>query len=136
MAKCERYYTLDHDGLSQPWFGRVWCNPPYSRIKPWIDRANQGDADRVVMLVPASTDTTWWRAANAEHVFIPGRLRFGSCDRAPFGSALLVWSRDRVPRYCHRCDVCNGLMFSYRSDRRTCSASCRQRLSRLGTPCV
>lgn len=25
-----RYYTIDQDGLSLPWYGRVWLNPPYS----------------------------------------------------------------------------------------------------------
>ena len=30
-AKCERYYTPEMDGLSQPWDGVVWCNPPYGR---------------------------------------------------------------------------------------------------------
>lgn len=27
-AKCEKFYTPDDDGLSQPWDGVVWCNPP------------------------------------------------------------------------------------------------------------
>ena len=25
-----RYYTIDQDGLSLPWYGRVWLNPPYN----------------------------------------------------------------------------------------------------------
>jgi hypothetical protein len=29
-----RYYTPDDDGLSQPWDGLVWCNPPYSHFRP------------------------------------------------------------------------------------------------------
>lgn len=30
-AKCAAYYTPEMDGLSQPWYGRCWCNPPYGR---------------------------------------------------------------------------------------------------------
>ena len=26
-AKCERYFTKEQDGLSQPWGGTVFCNP-------------------------------------------------------------------------------------------------------------
>jgi len=32
---CKRYYTAEDDGLSQPWDGLVWCNPPYSGYAPW-----------------------------------------------------------------------------------------------------
>lgn len=24
----ENHYTIEDDGLSKPWTGRVWCNPP------------------------------------------------------------------------------------------------------------
>lgn len=33
-----RYYTEDDDGLTQPWHGMVWCNPPYSGSEPWAQR--------------------------------------------------------------------------------------------------
>jgi len=25
------YFTIDLDGLKQPWFGKVWLNPPYAQ---------------------------------------------------------------------------------------------------------
>ncbi len=34
----KKYYTILDDGLSQPWTGRVWMNPPYSRPTPWVER--------------------------------------------------------------------------------------------------
>lgn len=71
-AKCERYYTPEQDGLSQPWRGTVWCNPPYGRqIGRWVEKAAESTAAgaTVVMLLPARTDTRWF------HRWIYGRGR-------------------------------------------------------------
>lgn len=39
-AKCEKFYSPEEDGLSQPWEGNVWCNPPYGRgIGDWVAKA-------------------------------------------------------------------------------------------------
>ena len=99
--KCEHYYTKEIDGLSRPWVGTVWCNPPYGRkIGEWVRRAyilsHIGSAT-VVMLLPARTDTRWfheyiYNKSNTEIRFIKGRLKFGGCkNSAPFPSMVVIF---------------------------------------------
>lgn len=112
-AKLPRFYTPGDNGLKKPWAGeRVWCNPPYSDIEPWVIKAwhewNLG-VDLVVMLLPANrTEQGWWhrrverardRSGPLRVEFLPGRLRFirpgaqfvGPNERPPFGCCLLIW---------------------------------------------
>jgi site-specific DNA-methyltransferase (adenine-specific) len=99
-AKCQNYYTPEVDGLSQPWNGNVWCNPPYGReIGSWVKRAfisaATGYANVVVMLLPARTDTQWFHKyiyGKAEIRFVQGRLKFGGHkNAAPFPSMVVVF---------------------------------------------
>lgn len=115
-AKCERYFTPDDDGLEQAWEGRVWCNPPYSNIRPWVEKAwrsfESGEVETIVMLVPANrTEQAWWqdtvepfrdrRDSPLRVEFLRGRQRFiahdatnvGKNERPPFGCCLLIWNR-------------------------------------------
>lgn len=61
-----RYYTQTDDGLLQPWAGRVWMNPPYSKPSPWVDRFIE-HANGVALLPFAKS--AWfdrlWNAADA-----------------------------------------------------------------------
>ena len=97
-AKCARYYTPEQDGLSQPWTGVVWCNPPYGHnIGQWVRRGLFACAagNTVVMLLPARTDTRWFHdyiLGRAEIRFVRGRLKFGgSKNSAPFPSMVVVF---------------------------------------------
>ena len=84
-ALCERYYTQETDGLSQPWVtvGAVWCNPPYGRdIIKWVRKAyyESRGGQTIVMLIPARVDTQWFHEYvyhKAELIFLRGRLRYG-----------------------------------------------------------
>lgn len=90
------YYTVDHDGLAQSWQARtVYMNPPYGRgVEAWTsklaDEYERGRIDEAVALLPARTDTKWWKSlAKYPVCFITGRLQFNDCGQsAPFPSAL------------------------------------------------
>lgn len=95
-AKCSMFYTREEDGLAQPWYGVVWCNPPYGReIGRWMRKARESAiaGATVVCLVPARTDTAWWHddAAKGEVRFLRGRLKFDGNKDAPFPSAIVVF---------------------------------------------
>ncbi len=67
--------------------GAVWCNPPYSNIQPWCEKANRETENGVtsVLLVPASTSTMWFYYClkNAAEIrFITGAEKQGG--RIPF----------------------------------------------------
>lgn len=95
--KCDKYFTIEDDGLSKSWDGyTVFMNPPYGReIGRWMDKASTARAT-VVCLVPSRTDTRWWHDnvidKGAEVRFVRGRLKFGgSKNSAPFPSAVVVY---------------------------------------------
>jgi phage N-6-adenine-methyltransferase len=114
-AKLPRFYTAEQDGLAQSWAGeRVWCNPPYSSIQPWVVKAHEeanrpsNPAELIVMLLPANrTEQGWWqdhveparRSGALDVEFLRGRMRFIAPDaleikpneRPPFGVCLVIW---------------------------------------------
>lgn len=108
-TKLPRYYSIEQDGLSMSWSGeRVWCNPPYSNIRPWVEKALMSDAEIVVLLLPANrTEQGWWQdliepfrdqGGRVRVEFIRKRQRFIRADRSevhpnerpPFGVCLVI----------------------------------------------
>lgn len=85
------HYTVADDGLSLPWIGRVWCNPPFGReAVKWLRRLREHGNG--IALIPARTETAMfygevWGHAHAV-CFIKGRPHFHYVDgrRAPFNS--------------------------------------------------
>lgn len=74
----KRFYSRADDGLTRPWAGRVWLNPPYGAgIEGWMRKlAAHGDG---IAFVHARTSTVWWREALSAATavcFVAGRVRF------------------------------------------------------------
>ena len=98
-TKCKKFYTKKDDGLSKDWSGEtVFMNPPYGReIGKWVKKASKGEAEIVVALLPARTDTRWFHDyiyynQKAEIRFIKGRLKFsGHKNSAPFPSCVVIF---------------------------------------------
>lgn len=80
------YYTIHDDGLSKPWFGRMWLNPPYSQTKRWTDNAissyDAGAVTEAILLVRPAVGASWYstlaaRFCRAEPL---GRIKFVGKD--------------------------------------------------------
>ena len=105
-----RFYCPPQDGCALPWDAcTVWCNPPYGEARGrWVDRcvAEAGRGVRIVLLIPAATDTrTFQKAFGActTCLFLRGRVKFGVLrenrrqEAASHGSALFGFGVDLMP---------------------------------------
>jgi site-specific DNA-methyltransferase (adenine-specific) len=88
-----------NDNLDQNFnVSKMFINPPYSDIISWVDfaiRHKMSYNTKVVMLVPARTDTKWFHKAlqyGATITFIKGRLKFNDQGCAPFPSIYLIFN--------------------------------------------
>lgn len=93
VVKAGKYYTIDDDGLSQPWFGNVFLNPPYNmpHVEQFVDRAiNEYVTRRInsaIVLVNNATDTGWFHRLLENPVCFPqGRVRFWTAEGPNLGA--------------------------------------------------
>lgn len=87
-TKCEHYLSgpcTGHGcrcGLCATWEGDVWCNPPYGPgIGKWVEKAIRTTflerCTGIALLVPASTDTAWFRRlSHSADIFLLPRIQF------------------------------------------------------------
>lgn len=120
-ALLNSYFTKKENALTRSWENhRCWCNPPFSRLEPWLEKAwsetTTNKCELVVMLLPANRcEQGWWqrhvepfrdgrdtsRGVVVSTTFLAGRMRFKrpgwvkptKGDRPPFGCVLVVWRR-------------------------------------------
>lgn len=95
------HYTVKDDGLRQPWFGRVWLNPPYETGKKekWMEfMAFHGNG---IALIFNRLGTHWFDELVMPHCsglfFLTGRVSFipgvegVRARRAPHQSVLVAY---------------------------------------------
>jgi hypothetical protein len=87
-------------GLTQPWSGYVYLNPPYGRaIGRWIgklvDEFENGGVTQALALVPSRPDTRWFRMLrDYPRCFVSGRIRFAGHHNA---ASSRRWSSTLAP---------------------------------------
>lgn len=93
-----KIYTKADDGLSQPWVGLVFMNPPFGGRNghvPWLERFL--DHKNGVAIVRAYTSSNWWHdhMPRAEGILFPrGKTKFirpdGSVGTSPGHGIVLI----------------------------------------------
>ncbi len=85
IIKAETYFTVEDDGLSKHWQGRVWMNPPYSSglvdqfAAKLVQHVGAGDISEAIVLVNNATETDWFQSllkVTSVVCFPNGRVRF------------------------------------------------------------
>lgn len=79
----KHHRTIQDDGLSEAWFGVVWCNPPYgSETGQWLRRMS--NHNNGMALIFARTETQDWHRWvwpwASGILFLRGRLHFHRPD--------------------------------------------------------
>lgn len=95
-CKAEIGYFVDHfDALEEEWHKRAkrgFCNPPYSKIKPWLKKAYEESLRGFtsVFVIPTPNGESaygeWVFGKASEIVFINGRVGFERPDGTAVGS--------------------------------------------------
>lgn len=84
------HYTLLDNGLSKPWRGRVWLNPPYgNQTEQWMARLAQHGQGTALIYCRTETASffPWvWEYATAL-LFIKGRISFYTVEGNKGGTA-------------------------------------------------
>jgi len=108
----KEHYTIEDNGLTQTWHGKVYMNPPYGReVAQWVEKIvteyRVHNISEAIILIAARTDTRWFNnlAKNgAMWCAVEGRLLFSNpgstcTNAAPFPSAIFYLGENEQDFY-------------------------------------
>lgn len=90
VVKAARFYTQQDDGLSLPWYGRIWLNPPFGK-RAWdkssqarwsghlINQYELGNVEQAILLCnPSDVASKWFHSLirGYPHCFSDHRITF------------------------------------------------------------
>ena len=85
-VKAKRYFTVEDDGLAQPWAGRVFLNPPYSRqagkaafIVKLSEAFDEGTVTAATVVLSYDFSASWFEPLRGRYAAIclcRGRVQF------------------------------------------------------------
>jgi ParB-like chromosome segregation protein Spo0J len=96
-VKAGTFYTAESDGLSKPWQGSVWMNPPYAQpliaqfSEAVAEKFDSGEITQACVLVNNATETGWFQRmlqSSAAVCLLKGRVRFLDPEGNPSGAPL------------------------------------------------
>ena len=100
----KRYFTERDDGLSKPWAGNVFCNPPYSDLGSWLGKMANHNRGIVLCFLRADTKKFQEYVRTATGInMIKGRIKFLNSNGEEKGngnaaSCLIAWGEDNYLR--------------------------------------
>lgn len=110
-VQAERFFSVENDGLTKEWRGRVWMNPPYNAesvvkfTEKFVDEYEAGHINEGVVLVNNATETSWFvNMVNvaAAIVFPRGRIRYESSTReslAPLQGQAFLYFGENIDKF-------------------------------------
>jgi ParB family chromosome partitioning protein len=96
-VRAKSFYTPADDGLTKPWHGNVWMNPPYAQpliaqfAERVADKFDGKEIKRACVLVNNATETAWFQrmlASSSAVCLLRGRIRFIDPEGKPSGAPL------------------------------------------------
>ena len=100
MGRVNWWDGRNEDGLKSDWFGFVWCNPPFSQKKQWIDKMIQHYNG--ILILPERGSAPWFGplAESAGKYFVMGKkINFiGGSSSNNIGSVLFPFGGNAVNR--------------------------------------
>jgi phage N-6-adenine-methyltransferase len=69
VVRAKEFFTAEQDGLTRPWHGRVWLNPPYAQpligqfIEKLVEERAAGNITAAILLTHNYTSSSWFQKA-------------------------------------------------------------------------